>query len=68
MKEELAIEEGMCPLLELPCPQGETAAFHCRLRVNGNFDPLARFSDLCILECAKEQAAKMRDRTIKFLY
>ncbi len=60
--------EGMCPLLELPCPRGEEAALQCCLRVCGNFDPLASFADLCILECARTRAAKMRQTTVKLFY
>lgn len=60
--------ECLCPLLDLPCLQGREAALQCRDRVCGNFDPVARFADLFILQCAQERAAKMRDRTIKFLY
>ncbi|MFQ5751822.1 MAG: hypothetical protein ACE5HI_07480 [bacterium] len=56
----------MCPLLELPCPRGEEAALQCCLRVQSNFDPLARFGDLCILECAKERAHRIRGATIKY--
>lgn len=71
MEEELKMfdyDEGMCPLLHLPCPQGKGSALQCQLRCQSGFDPVASFSDLCMLECARERAAKMRGATIKFLY
>jgi len=60
--------DSFCPLLDLPCPQGEEAALQCRSRVLSNFDPMASFADLCILQCAQEEEAKMRSRTIRFCY
>ncbi|RMD60427.1 hypothetical protein D6833_09680 [Candidatus Parcubacteria bacterium] len=56
------LAEGCCPLLGLPCPQGEHEARQCRQRVMGDFDPVARFADWCILECARECARSMRER------
>jgi hypothetical protein len=52
--------DELCPLLELPCPQGKDNALECRRQVDWRFDPLANFGHLCILECAKERAERMR--------
>ncbi len=57
------VVDGICPLSELPCPNGKKAASECRLQVYSGFDPIASFSDLCTLECAKEQAEKKRNQT-----
>ncbi|NIT70658.1 hypothetical protein GWO43_07135 [candidate division KSB1 bacterium] len=60
--------EGLCPLLELPCPSGEQSAWQCWVRVHGNFDPVSSFDDWCILECARERAEKLRNRSTKFCF
>lgn len=60
--------EGICPLLEIPCPRGEEVSLDCWLRFKSNFDPLSSFGDLGILECARARAERMRDATIKYLY
>ncbi len=59
--------EGVCPLLDLPCARGEEMSLNCWTRVQGSFDPVSSFGDLCIMECAKQRADKMRGTTIKFL-
>ena len=51
--------DELCPLLELPCPQGKGIAMACQRQVGWGFNPLASFGHLCILECAKERAARM---------
>ena len=34
-------KQAMCPLFpDVPCPQGEEASEECRVRVNGDFDPV----------------------------
>lgn len=60
-----SVVSGVCPLSELRCPNGREAASECSMKVNNSFDPILSFSDLCILECAKEQAEKMRNRAVK---
>ena len=67
-KKKTAVETGDCPLLNLPCPQGENVAEECCLRVFGDFDPVRSFVDLSILECARNRAKKMSEGTVKFYY
>ncbi|MFQ5824803.1 MAG: hypothetical protein ACE5JB_12155 [bacterium] len=66
--EKNGLIEGMCPILDLPCPQGEESASECCLRYQSDFDPMERFRDFSILECATVRAARMRGATIKHLF
>ena len=43
----------MCPLFpDQPCPQGKQAADECKVRVNGDYDPVTDFKDLLVMHCA----------------
>ena len=62
-------ERGMCPLLDdFLCPKGEEIARECQDCVRAGFDPIARFGDLCILECARKHARQRSNSLIKFWY
>jgi len=62
------IDEGDCPLLNLPCSKGDRKANHCCQRFYGDFDPVANLSDLKILECAASRAKRMHEGVIKYYY
>lgn len=51
-------KDESCPLVDIPCPQGEEAARHCQEKVATNFDPVVSFADYFILDCARELAEK----------
>ena len=45
--------KAMCPLFpDIECPQGAKASEQCRVRVNGEFDPVLYFRDELIMHCA----------------
>jgi hypothetical protein len=42
-----------CPLFrDQVCPRGEKASHACRIRMNGDFDPVVYFKDLLVMHCA----------------
>jgi hypothetical protein len=60
--------EGMCPVLDLPCPGGVESSQECQARFMSDFDPMTSIRDFSVLECATVRAARMRGATIKYLY
>lgn len=68
MKDPNRSSDGMCPLNEFPCPRGKKFSTQCWLQFNDNFDPMSSFADLCMLECARERAEQMRERSAKYVY
>jgi len=46
-------KNAICPLFpEMICPQGAHASEECRVRVNGEFDPVQYFRDELVMHCA----------------
>ena len=46
-------KQPMCPLFpDNACPQGKKASNACKIRINGDFDPVAYFKDLLVMNCA----------------
>jgi hypothetical protein len=51
-----------CPLFpESECPQGKKASNACRVRINGDFDPVAYFKDLLVMHCALYAARQQKE-------
>ncbi len=61
-------DQGWCPLVELPCPQGVEVAETCALRTDHNFDPVTSYIDFAIMECARFHFSTPRTSFIKFWY
>ncbi len=46
-------KQQMCPLFsDNVCPQGKKSSNACKVRINGDFDPVAHFKDLLVMHCA----------------
>lgn len=60
--------EGMCPILNLPCPRGGETSQECQMRFMSDFDPMTNIRDFSVLECATVRAARMNASTVKYLY
>ncbi len=47
----------MCPLFpDIPCPKGKEAADQCKVRFEGDYDPVKDFKDYLFMDCAIMQA------------
>ena len=50
-------KQAMCPLFpDIPCPQGHDSADACKVRVEGELDPLENFRDYLFMNCALQRA------------
>ena len=59
-------KQAMCPLFpDVPCPQGEEASEECRVRVNGDFDPVLYFRDELMMHCAVSQSEHKSADSVK---
>ena len=59
-------EQSYCPLFEdVICPQGDDAAEACKVRLEGDYDPVADGRDYLFMNCAirraKEQEKGIND-------
>lgn len=51
-----------CPFFpDMPCPRGEDAAEACRVRMEGDFDPVADFRDSQLMDCAIMRSGQSPD-------
>ena len=56
----------MCPYFpDMECPQGEQYAEACRVRMDGDFDPVAGFKDSMLMECAVRRSREKRENEEK---
>ena len=47
----------MCPLFsDTPCPQGHDSADACKVRMEGDMNPLENFRDYLFMNCALQRA------------
>lgn len=50
-------KKAMCPLFpDIPCPQGHDSAESCKVRMEGNYNPLSDFKDYLFMNCAMQRA------------
>ncbi|MBN1407191.1 MAG: hypothetical protein JW956_05360 [Calditrichaceae bacterium] len=48
---------AMCPLFpDMPCPQGQDSADACKVRMEGDLNPLLNFRDYLFINCALQRA------------
>jgi hypothetical protein len=52
--EEMGFQDHpeFCPVMNMLCPQGEDSARECRVRFEGDFNPLSSFRDFDIICCS----------------
>jgi hypothetical protein len=51
-----------CPLFPgNECPRGKKESEACRVRINGDFDPLLYFKDLLLLHCALNAGRQQKE-------
>jgi hypothetical protein len=49
--------KAMCPLFpDTPCPQGHGSADVCKVRMEGDLNPLENFRDYLFINCALQRA------------
>jgi len=59
-------KQQRCPLFpEKICPGGAKAGNSCKVRINGDFDPVARFRDLLLMYCAISIGRQQKERRTK---
>ena len=50
-------KQAMCPLFDdVVCPQGDEVAAGCRVRLEGDYDPINDFKDYVFMNCAIRRA------------
>ena len=53
----LKLKQAMCPLFpDMPCPQGQESAESCKVRMEGDYNPLSDFKDYLFMNCALQRA------------
>lgn len=46
-------KKAMCPLFpDMPCPRGNDFAEACKVRLQGDYNPLSDFNDYLLMHCA----------------
>lgn len=51
------IKKAMCPLFEdVECPQGNEASEACKVRLDGDYDPISDHRDYIFMNCAVRRA------------
>lgn len=58
--------QAMCPLFsDMPCPQGHDSADACKVRMEGNMNPLENFKDYLFMNCALQRAREEEHKNQK---
>jgi hypothetical protein len=68
LKESIMVHKNRprCPLFpENVCPQGEKSSNACKIRINGEFDPVAYFKDLLVMHCAIKIRQRQKENRLK---
>ncbi|MEJ2543709.1 MAG: hypothetical protein P8Y99_06545 [Calditrichaceae bacterium] len=56
-------KQAMCPLFpDTPCPQGHESADACKVRMQGDLDPLENFRDYLFMNCAIQRAKENKNK------
>jgi len=54
----------MCPLFpDMVCPQGNKSADACKIRLEGDYNPLSDFKDYLIMNCAIQRAKEKENKS-----
>ena len=55
-------KKDYCPLFpDMLCPQGKKSAEACKVRIEGDYDPMADFKDYLFMNCAIRRAREEKE-------